>query len=235
MYAGDSDGAMSALATYQRLAPESANPIDSQGDVAFAFGRFADAEKLYHEAAAKDPAFDNSGDLYKAAQARLMTGDVPGADKAFEVYAAARRGANDPLLPFRAAQWLFLSGKHDQAWAALAKLASDPQTKAPQLRSLMLTQMAIWDLQLGRRDRALQESNDALKTGTGTPNTLIARFAADDAKTPADWSARADRLLGNPQMAQIKPVALAYAFVFVATFAGRRAREEATRGTGQPR
>ena len=211
MYAGDYNGAMSALKTYQRLAPQSVNPIDSQGDVAFAFGRFSEAEKLYQQSVARDPAFENSGDLYKAAEARLMTGDVAGADQKFDAYATARHAANDSLLPFRIVRWRFLSGKHDQAWSSLAKLAADPQLKAPQLRSLVLTQMAIWDLQLGRRDRALQESGDALKTGGASPATLIARFASEDARTAADWSARADRLLGAPQVSKLKPVALAYA------------------------
>ena len=155
MYSGDYDGAMSALGTYQRLDPKDVNPLDSQGDVAFAFGRFSEAEKIYEQAASKDPTFENSGDLYKAAMARLMTGDVAGADGKFEAYAAARSAANDAALPFRRGQWRFFSGKHDEAIAMLAKLGSGG---APQLRALALTQMAIWDLQLGRRDRALQES-----------------------------------------------------------------------------
>lgn len=214
LYSGDHDGAISALQTYQRLAPNDVNPLDSQGDVAFAFGRFADAEKLYAQSAAKDPAFQNSVDLYKVAGSRLMTGDVAGADQKFEAFAAARRAANDPMLPFRTAQWRFLEGKHSEGLSALANLTSGggpPQLKAPQLQSAVLTQMAIWNLQLGHRDRALQEASDALKTGAASPTTLIARFASEDARTAADWSARADRLLAAPQLTQLKPVALAYA------------------------
>jgi tetratricopeptide (TPR) repeat protein len=209
MYAGDFDGAMSALQTYQRLAPGDVNPIDSQGDVAFAFGRFSDAEKLYNQAAAKDPAFQNSADLYKAALAHLMTGDVPGADKKFDAYSTARRGANDPLLGVRAAQWQFISGRHAEALTALGNLAK--AAGPPQLKTLILTQMALWDLQVGHRDRALQESGEALKTGTASANSLIARFASEDAHGPSDWSARADRILGAPQLAQLKPMALAWA------------------------
>lgn len=208
MYAGDYDGAMSALRSYQRRLPNDANPLDSQGDVTFAFGRFPEAEKLYDQAAAVNPAFENSADLYKAAVARLMTGDIAGADKKFEAFTAARRSAGDASVPLRTAQWQFLSGRHDQAFSLLAStLASAP----PQLKSIALTQMSVWDLQLGRRARALQESSDALKTGAASPGTVIARFASEDARTPAEWSARADRMLKAPQMQQIKSLALAYA------------------------
>ncbi|HEY3835596.1 MAG TPA: tetratricopeptide repeat protein [Bryobacteraceae bacterium] len=209
MYTGDYDGAMSALQTYQRLSPGDVNPVDSQGDVAFAFGRFPDAEKLYNQAAAKDPVFQNSADIYKAAMAHLMTGDGADAAKKFDLYLSARHSAKDPLADFRAAQWQFLSGRHSDAQAALEKLAAGGG--APQFRALVLTQKAVWDLQLGKRDLALQDSGAALKTGAAAGNTLIVRFASEDAHGAADWSARADRILSAPQLAQLKPVALAWA------------------------
>jgi tetratricopeptide (TPR) repeat protein len=213
MYSGDYDGAMSALQTYRRLSPGDVNPIDSQGDVAFSFGRFSDAEKLYQQAAARDPAFQNSADLLKAAMARLMTGDVAGADKEFDKYAAARRIAKDEMLPFRSAQWRFLSGRHDEALSALTNLVTnpDPQFQAPQFKAMVLTEMAVWELQLGHRDRALKNSLDALKSGGASASTLITRFAAENAKTAEEWSALADRMLGNPQLARMRPIVLAYA------------------------
>jgi len=213
MYSGDYAGAMSALQTYQQISPNDPNPFDSQGDVAFAFGRFSEAEKLYQRAAEINAGFENSSDLAKSANARLMTGDVAGADKKFEAYAAARRSARDVTLPFRAAQWRFLSGRHADALAMLATLASstDPQFQTSQFKALVLTQMAIWDLQLGRRDRAAGEAAGALKTGAAPPTAIIAQFASEDASTPADWSSRADRMLAAPQLAPLKSLALAYA------------------------
>ncbi len=216
MFSGKYEEAISALQTYQHLLPGDANPLDSQGDVAFAFGHFSDAQKFYEQATAKNPAFSNSADAYKAAAALLMTGDVAGADKKFAVWVTARRAANDPTVDFRAAEWSFISGRHPQAFAALESLAagSRPEFKAPQMKALLLTQMAIWDLQLGRRERALKESDEALKSGGSSGTTLIARFASEDLRTPAEWTARADRMLASPQLAQLKPVALAYALYF---------------------
>jgi hypothetical protein len=57
----------------------------------------------------------------------------------------------------------------------------------------------------------MQESTEALKTGAATPSTLMARFAAEDANTTAEWSARAERFLAAPQVVRLKPLALAYA------------------------
>ncbi len=213
LLAGDYDGAMAALRTYQQLAPNDANPLDSQGDVAFASGRFSDAGRFYEQATARNPAFSNSADLYKTAAALLMTGDVPGADKKFQAWVTARRAAKDPSVDIRSAEWLFISGRHAQALAALANLASgsQPEFQAPQRKAIVLTQMAIWDLQLGNRDRALRESDDALKTGAPSAATLIVRFASENVHTPAQWSVLADRMFRAPQLAQLKPVALAYA------------------------
>ncbi len=208
MSAGDYNGAMAALQTYQRLAPKDANPPDSQGDVAFAFGRFPEAEKFYGQASARDPAFEDQAPLYKAAAARLMTGDIAGADREFAAWLNARRAAHDPLIDIRRAAWLFISGRRTQALADLGNLVAAP---SPQIKAAALTQMAIWNLQLGSRDSALGEAEDALKTHAASANTLIVRFALDDAHNPADWSARADRLFAAPQVAPLKPIALAYA------------------------
>jgi hypothetical protein len=138
-----------------------------------------------------------------------MTGDIAGADKQFEAWATVRRTANDPIVALRAAQWSFVAGRHDPAMAMLANLAA---SSAPaQMKALALTQMAIWDLQIGHRDRALREADDALKTGAASATTLIARFAAEDARTAADWSSRADRMLAVPRLTQLKPMALGFA------------------------
>ena len=202
MFTGDYEAAMAALHSYERLSPKDANPLDSQGDVAFAFGRFAEAEKSYDQATAKDPAFNSSGPLYKAAFARLMTGDITGADKKLDSWVAARRAAKDPTVDFRRAEWLFVSGRRPQALALLGTIVNGAP---PQLKGIALTQSAIWDLQMGARDRALQAIQLGVKTGSVTAPMLIAMFSAEDGKAPQ---------FDNPQLAPLKPAALAYAHFF---------------------
>jgi Tfp pilus assembly protein PilF len=205
-YSGDYNGAIAALESYQKLAPNDANPLDSSGDVALLSGRFADAVKFYEQSAAKDPAFNNSGGLYKSAVALLLAGNLTTAQQKFDAYAAARKSANDPTLPLRQAEWLYLIGKRDAALSAVLALASSPN---PQLKSAALTQAALWELGAGQRDRARAHADVALKTGAASPISLIARFASEDAGTAAGWESRAHLL-----PPQLQPISLAYAFYF---------------------
>ncbi len=110
-YRRDLREARTALLEYARLAPRDANPIDSLGEVHYYLGEFRDAEQYFLQAYDRDPAFLGGSELYKAARARLMTGDVGGADQIFRRYADARKAAKDPLLPYRESQWLSLTGR----------------------------------------------------------------------------------------------------------------------------
>ncbi|MGE5646894.1 MAG: hypothetical protein ACM336_13995 [Acidobacteriota bacterium] len=92
-WAGDLAGAVEALSQYRALRPNEANPIDSLGDAHYYLGRFAEAGKLYLEAHAKDASFLGGGELYKAAWARLMQGDLAGADELFARFVKARKDA----------------------------------------------------------------------------------------------------------------------------------------------
>ncbi|MEN6601115.1 MAG: tetratricopeptide repeat protein, partial [Bryobacteraceae bacterium] len=83
-YLKDLDGAVEAIERYRRLAPTSANPEDSLGDVHFYLGRFSSAEQHYLAAYGKDPKFLAGGTLFKAAQARLMLRDTAAASALFE-------------------------------------------------------------------------------------------------------------------------------------------------------
>ena len=72
-YAGDSSATVNALARYRTLRPADANPLDSLGDVNLLSGHLREAEGFYLEAARKDPAFLNGGDLFKAAIRRTIS------------------------------------------------------------------------------------------------------------------------------------------------------------------
>ncbi len=128
-YRKNLQGARSALLQYARLAPRDSNPLDSLGEVHYYLGAFPDAEQYFLQAYDKDPSFQGGAELYKAARARLMTGDVAGADQVFRRYADARKAARDPLLPYREAQWRSLTGRgrdpvNAPAAAAEGKLAA---------------------------------------------------------------------------------------------------------------
>jgi tetratricopeptide (TPR) repeat protein len=146
-YAGDLDGAVKTLQEYERVRPAEANPLDSLGDVHFYWGRFPEAEKFYRQAFQKDATFLNAASLVKAAKARLMTGDVSGAEGVFAEYEAARRAANDPTIGFARARWDYLRGKRSEAVRELdAFLAT---TKIGDVAALADCTLTVWLLQSG--------------------------------------------------------------------------------------
>ena len=93
-FAGDLDSARKSFERYGRDPAHAANALDSQGEASFLNGKFAEAEKYFLEAHAKSSALLGGGDLLKAAYARWLQGDLPGADKVFFQYwpsAASRK------------------------------------------------------------------------------------------------------------------------------------------------
>ncbi len=149
------EGARWALLEYGRLAPTGANPQDSLGDVHYYLGAFRDAEKFYLQAYEKDNSFLGGAELYKAARARLMTGDISGADAIFQRYAAARKAARDPLWDYRRSQWLYTTGRKGDAVALMRRFAASGGIP-PEAASLADSQLAAWSLAGGARAEALE-------------------------------------------------------------------------------
>ena len=128
-YNHDFEGARKALDQYQKLLPaENWNGLDSRGEIEFYFGDFASAERYFLDAYKKGQA---PIELLKAAEARMMTGDLAGADSIF-----ARRGWSD----IERAQWEFLTGRRKQA---IERLSTKP---APSTA----LQLALWKAQTGQ-------------------------------------------------------------------------------------
>jgi len=166
-YSGDLPTAIRVLRGYEQLRPNEPNPLDSLGDAHFALGHFAEAEQFYLAAHAKAPGFLNGGEELKAAQARLMTGDVAGATALFNRYLAGREAARDPNAPYQAAAWSWQTGARRAAIASLDRLASamSRAAAAPALREVACradAQTAIWLLNLGDRTGAVEHARRAV-------------------------------------------------------------------------
>jgi tetratricopeptide (TPR) repeat protein len=219
-YKGDYPGAMAALQEYARIRPKDPNAYDSIGDLNYMFRKFGEAAANYMQANKIQPDFERYGDLYKAAWARFKTGDKPGADALFAQFRAAREKLSDQSIPLMAADWLFRTGRKPEAVAGLrmslagdapkASPAEASQTNAWRTNGYAL--LTIWDL-LGN-DRA-QAAKDSLAMGPGIIDApmLVARFAALPSAPPAEWNARADRMIA-PALAPLRPLALGYALMF---------------------
>jgi tetratricopeptide (TPR) repeat protein len=177
-YSGDLPTAIRVLRGYEQLRPNEPNPLDSLGDVHFALGRFGEAEQFYLAAYAKAPAFLNGGELLKAAQARLMTGDVSGATALFKRFVAAREAAHDPNSAYHAAAWSWQTGARRAAVASLDTFAR-AYASGPlhELAARADAQIAFWLLNLGDRPGAIDHARKAVAEAGPATAPLVAMLA----------------------------------------------------------
>jgi tetratricopeptide (TPR) repeat protein len=138
-FAGDLDSARKSFEEYGRDPARTANALDSEGEVFFSRGKFAEAEKYFLQANDKNSAMLSGGDLLKAAYSHWLQGDLPGADRIFAQYITLRTQQKDPLVVWRQAVWEYSTGRPD---AAIARLASVTGTGAG--ADAARTQLAVW-------------------------------------------------------------------------------------------
>ncbi len=210
MYAGNLAAATKALDEYRRLRPADPNALDSLGDVNFSLGQLAAGEQYYRQAFEKDNTFNGGSELMKAAHARLLTGDIAGADKIFNQYLDARRNAKDPAAEFRRAEWEFLSGRRRQAIAHLdAYIRRLPPGPAAAMAPQAYAQLTLWNLELGDRAQARAVAPQAAS---------IARFLTEPPASASEWNARAQQLLPGPPEDTARKVMTAYALLLQKDF-----------------
>ncbi|HUE05077.1 MAG TPA: tetratricopeptide repeat protein, partial [Bryobacteraceae bacterium] len=216
-YTGDAAAATSAAMSYQKLAPASANPLDSAGDVNLMAGHLSAAEGYYRQSTQKNPGFLAGLDFLKAAMAHLMTGDVTGADTLAQQYFDARVTAKDPLADYRKAQWAWISGRRKSACQQMEKLTGAAEAGGSrEVAAHGYAELAMWNLMLGNRETAAGFAQKALAFATPSSSTpaILARFLSQPPASPAEWQARANQLAPNPAQAAIRNLALADALLF---------------------
>ena len=177
-WAKDLNNAREALAEYQRLAPEDANVLDSQGEVSYFRGDFNAAGEYFDRAAAKNPS-----EFVKAAEARLMMGDLQGADALFLKRLGPAGRAQGAGGDYQIAQWEFLTGRRKEGTTRMEKLAP---ALTGDSQALALSQLATWKLQMGDREAARDLANQAVARSQSTQVRVISevcRYIAAGAST----------------------------------------------------
>ncbi len=224
-WAGHFDEGVAALRKYRSLRPKDANGLDSLGDLNLIENRYKEAEDFYRQAYKLDPNFNGNCDLFKAAMARAMTGDVAGAEDFYKQYIAARTLAHDPDAPFEQAEWLWLTGRRKQAadqelgYAETAEAHNDRSGAAR-----AYAQMAVWDLMTNDRAAAQERLKAAAPPDAASSSAvLIARFLAQPSASAAEWQARADRLAPNAAQNAVKLRMLGWALLLDHQFAAAKA------------
>jgi len=209
-FAGHPDEAVADLRRYQALRPSDPNAVDSLGDVELLTGHPHEAEAFYVQAAKQDPHFRNGAEWLKAAMARLMTGDVAGADDLSDHYTLGRFGFEDPAGSVYRSQWQFLTGRRREGYSGLEAEASRAGIGPARGAAEAHAQLAIWSLYMGDLAAAQKHAQAALGTGQAA---ALAAFLAEPPASPAEWSARAEKLAPRPEQARIRDFALGQALL----------------------
>jgi len=219
-YAGDFAAGLAFLQRYRQMEPAGPNPADSLGDLHFLFGRFAEAENFYLQAAKKSPDFAGGLSWFKAAHARLMRGDLEAADALFRQYLQQRGQAGDSALEIRQAEWDYLTGRSQQALRRLSEWAAAPDRR-PDQRALALATLALWRLDGGERTAARELAGRALSAAVSAPARTLARlclFVAQPEASAQQWAARAARTFPQAGEEPLRRSALAFALLLEGHF-----------------
>ena len=214
--AGDLDAAMSALRRYATLRPNEPNPLDSMGDVNLSAGRFADAESFYLQSFKKGPKFEGNNGLMKAALARLLSGDVAGANNLAEQYLAARVEAKDPTVDYRRAEWSWISGRRKAAAQQMGAFALAAESgPLRDFASRAYAEIALWSVMSGDRDGASLLAQKALSIAgpASAGNAMVVRFLSQPAAGSSEWAVRAEQQFPGSAQNAIKNFSLAYALL----------------------
>jgi len=214
--AGDLPAAVEALRRYQAAAPDDPNAIDSLGDVQLMTGHLREAEQFYLRAYQKNPQFLDGADLFKAAMARLMTGDIAGATEIHERYVKSLTGDSIRLADIERAEWTWTTGRRWEAYRRMLAIAhsaeSDPRNETA---ARCYAELAMWSLFLGDRAAAATLAQKAMNLPGGRTSAaaVVAEFLAQPPAPAAEWAARSAKLFPNPALAPIRDVALAAALL----------------------
>jgi Flp pilus assembly protein TadD len=213
---GNLDGARDAFERYHAATPNDFNPLDSLGEAYFFAGQFAEAERTFIAAHDKMPV--KSGvELMKAAQARLYTGDITGADGLFQRYVDVRRSMRDPFSSLEAARWRYIEGRQKEAISAVGSVAA---SGTGDLGAYANAQLAIWYTVAGESGPAQDRAERAVRMAQSAPvraAAAIAQFATQPKPDASQWLIAAEQAFG-PGSSPVKTIAVAYGLLLSRQF-----------------
>lgn len=203
-YAGRLPQAKQALETYQRLAPNTVNPLDSLGEVHYVRQDFKAATDYFQAAFAKSPQFEGGRAGLKAAYARLLAGQFKEADQAFEQYAKLLNG--QPAAVVAKAHYLYASGSPQEAFTLLAESAAKAPAQAASVFHAHRCGLLL------KSDRAgAQAAARAALAAAPNPVAALCQFLSLPSASVAEWTARVARV--TPE-GPVRRQSLAYALFF---------------------
>ena len=231
-YSGNLQAALSALQRFRELRPTDPNGLDSTGDAYLISGNPEEAGTFYLQAYQKDANFQGGGDIFKAAMAKLMSGDVAGADAIEKQGDEKHAAAHDPALPYRQAIWSWIAGRRKEAYQQMLEFAQTNENgPLKEAASGAYTQLAAWSLVLGNRAAAGEMAGKAVQQA-GPKSAAVAvlmRFLTMPPASAAEWKTRADQLFRQAAGDALKDLWLTYALVLNNDFANATSTLESYR------
>lgn len=192
LFSGDVEGALQSAEKYRRAAPDSANTLDTLGEIHFWRRSYSEAARLFTEAHEKDPGILAGFEPFRAALSLYLGGNAAGADEAFERFLAARAKAGDRAVTAHRSVWFRLTGR---------------KPPAPGASSLELADAALWALYDGDRNRARTLAESARAAADSPPLVYLAattQFLAQPSAPAAEWETRAAKALARPEQAMLR-------------------------------
>jgi tetratricopeptide (TPR) repeat protein len=207
-YAQDLTGARRALEHYQAMLPEgNANGLDSLGEVSFYLGDFVGAAKYFIKARDMDGGPLGAVELPKAAQARVLAGEVADGDELFRKYIGLAGGGERGGGALEVARWQFLTGRRKAAMTELERAI--PAMDADR-QSIGLSQLSIWKLETGEprgaADLANQAAAHAVSPGAHSLSELCRVVSNPPAGSSGSRLADAYALLFARKYAEVAPL-----------------------------
>jgi tetratricopeptide (TPR) repeat protein len=225
-YGGRFDQGIAALQKYRTLRPNDPNALDSMGDLNLMANRYREAAGLYSEAQKSGSNFCGNCDLFKGAMANAMAGDLATADGLYKQFVVARTLGHDANAPLLQSEWLWLTGRRQQAISELQAYARTAESRNDRTAaSHAYAGLAVWRLIANQRPDALEASRKALGLADASSVAVaaIANFLSQSPASAAEWESRAARLVPNSAQSAAKDQMLALALLFDRQFEAAKA------------
>jgi tetratricopeptide (TPR) repeat protein len=193
-YAGRFDEATRSAAEYAKL-DQSANPLDSQGEIALLAGRFSEAASLLTASYERDRNFNSGAALEKAAMAQWLGGKRQESGELLQRYLTDRRHAGDPLADLTQARWEYLFGQTAEAKRRLRELSEEATNPVAPLAAAVYAVHAAADGQFDEARQAARIARARARTPIQNLFASMAQAAAengDPAANIADPSLKAE-------------------------------------------
>ena len=138
----------------------------------------------------------------------IYGGDHAGADATFAQFRADQEKRKNASVPLLQADWLYRTGRKSEAIQSIEKSMA---TSAEPVKSLLTSQLAVWYVMEGKREKAYRTitSSPLLREG----QVFSAFFVARPSASVSEWTALADRALPQPANSALHDTVLAYALM----------------------